>query len=308
MIIIAQKTGVYVKCDYCGKMIYKTLSQYNKRKQHFCSNKCQSALKRELTFEHRECEVCQKDMYVSKKSTQRFCSIECQHIWQLGNTGFNNKRFQGGYVKCETCGKEFVVGKSILEADRRHFCSTACRQEWYATVWSQSEEWKCASRERAANLLRDNPVITQTKPQVAVNNMLERMGIAYRNEEPYKYYSIDNYLPDFDLAIEVMGDYWHSSPLKYSDSINDKQRHIVSRDKAKRTYIKQYHNIDILYLWESDILESPELCTELIQKYVQSGGNLPNFHSFNYSMVDGQIELNHSIIYPYQERDTEIAC
>lgn len=296
---MAKKTGVYIQCEYCGKTVYKTLSQYKKRKQHFCSNKCQSLLKREITFEHRPCEECGADMCISKRSSKRFCSTECQNTWQLRNTGFNNRRFQGGYVKCGCCSKEFIVGKYVLDSNRKHFCSTLCRQTWYSTVWSQSEDWRTKSRERAVNLLKNNPAVTQTKPQIVVNEMLDDMNVAYRNEESYTYYSVDNYLPEFDLIIEVMGDYWHGSPLKYHNSISDKQRHTISRDKAKHTYLKNHYGIDILYLWESDILKRPEVCRELIQCYIECVGSLQDYHSFNYSIVNGELELNDTIIHPY---------
>lgn len=308
MVITANKTGLYIQCEYCGKTVYKTRSQYKKAKQHFCSNRCQSLLKREIAFEHRPCEVCGKDMYLSKKSTKRFCSTECQNIWQSGNTGFDNKRFRGGYVKCEHCGKDFLVGKYNLEYDKKHFCSTLCRQTWYATVWSQSDDWKTQSRIRAASSLIKNTVITQTKPQIIVNEMLDNMDIVYRNEEPYTYYSIDNYLPKFNLAIEVMGDYWHASPLKYPDSINERQRHTISRDKAKHTYLKNYFGIDILYLWEADILKRPDVCIELIRHYIECDGNIKDYHSFNYSVVGDSLKLNDVIVRPYQSGRTEIAC
>lgn len=303
-----KKTGVYIQCEYCGKTVYKTMSQYNKRKHHFCSNKCQSLLKHEITFEHKPCEVCGKDMHLSKKSTKRFCSTECQRVWQLGNTGFKNSRFQGGYVKCESCGKEFLLGKYRLDLSTRHFCSTVCRQIWYANVWSQSDEWKLKSRERAVATLKNNPVVTQTKPQIAINKMLDNLGVDYRNEEPYTYYSIDNYLTEFDLAIEVMGDYWHGSPLKYPDSVNDRQRHIISRDKAKRTYLKNLYGIEILYLWEFDILKRPDVCIELIKHYIKCGGDIQNYHSFNYSVVDGRLIMNDIIVSPHQDGHIETAC
>ena len=303
-----KKTGVYIQCEYCGETVYKTLSQYRKRRQHFCSNKCQSLLKREITFEHRPCEICGEDMYLSKKSTKRFCSVKCQNVWQLGNTGFDNKKFGGGYVTCEFCNKQFLVGKYVLESNRRHFCSTTCRQEWYATVWSQSEGWRLASRERAARILHNNPVITHTKPQIIANSILDELEISYRNEEPFTYYSVDNYLPDFNLAIEVMGDYWHSSPLKYPESISSKQRYIVSRDKAKRTYLRDYYGIEVLYLWEADLLKRPDVCSKLIMHYIENGGAIQNYHSFNYTIVCDSVELNDVIICPYQEGRTEIAC
>ena len=138
--------------------------------------------------------------------------------------------------------------------------------------------------------------------------MLCDMGIVYRNEETYTYYSIDNYLPEYDLAIEVMGDYWHASPLKYTTFVNDRQRHVISRDKAKHTYLKNYYNIEILYLWESDIIKRPDVCVKLIWHYIKCGGDINNYHSFNYSIADDRLVLNDIIVRPYQDGRKEIAC
>lgn len=253
------------------------------------------------------CEVCGIEMYLSKKSNQRFCSYSCQNIWQKGNVGFNNKRFEGGYVTCENCSKEFIVGKNILVDDRHHFCSTKCRQHWFSTVWSQSCEWKDKSRKRAAKMLKDNPIVTQTKPQIAVNQMLEEMGVNYRNEELFVYYSIDNYLPDYNLAIEVMGDYWHSSPLKYTNNLNSKQQHIVSRDKAKHTFLINSYGIEVLYLWETDINKRPDVCRALIKNYIDNSGILSNYHSFNYEIRGEKVLLIPELIKPHQDNHIQIA-
>lgn len=282
------------------------MSQYNKREHHFCSNKCQSLLKREKTYENRKCEICDSIFYVSKRSTQRFCSNKCQNEWQRSNIGFKNPKFQGDYVNCETCGKRYIVGKTVLDSGRHHFCSTKCRRKWYSTVWSQTDEWKDKIRKHTVNYLNTCPATTKTKPQIITNNILDNMNISYRNEESFVYYSVDNYLTDYNLIIEVMGDYWHSSPLKYPNKLNDKQKHIVCRDKAKHTYIKKYYGIDILYLWEYDVLNRADVCIALISSYISNEGNLENYNSFNYSINDsGELILN-NIIYSYQER--EIAC
>lgn len=34
------KKGVYIKCDYCGKEIYRQQWQFKGYKLHYCSNKC----------------------------------------------------------------------------------------------------------------------------------------------------------------------------------------------------------------------------------------------------------------------------
>lgn len=297
-----KRTGKYVACEYCGNVVYKTLSQYNKREHHFCSNKCQSLLKRDLTYEYRSCEICGKEYYVSKKSTKRFCSVECQNEWQKLNTGFKNPKFDGDYVYCEYCGNKHIIGKYRLKNTKHHFCSQDCRKRWYAEVWSQSEEWKELSRKRAAHLLANNKSTTQTKPQILIDTILNEMNVTYINEYTFVYYSVDNYLPDYNLIIEVMGDYWHTSPIKFPHPKNDKQQHIISRDKAKHTYIKNQHNIEILYIWESDIINNQKLCSKLISLYINKSGKLPNYHSFNYTLDDDDnLQLNKSIITPHQD-------
>ena len=129
------------------------------------------------------------------------------------------------------------------------------------------------------------------------------MNITYTNEKNLNFYAVDNYLDDYDLIIEVMGDYWHINPLRFSTKINDHQRKRIVVDKSKHTYIKDKFSIDILYLWEMDIINNKELCQKLIQLYVNQKGVLENYHSFNYHLTDsGEIKLNNILILPYQER------
>lgn len=301
-----ERTGLYVECENCGKLVYKTLSQFQKRKHHYCSNKCQSEKKHKETFEDRPCEICGKPMHVSKKSNQRFCSDKCQNIWQSQQTGLLNSKCTSQYTTCTYCGKSFLIQQYRLKEKDSHFCSTECRQEWYANVWSQLDEWKEESRKRAANLLKNMESTTMTKPQLLVNNILDKNGINYINEQPYIYYSVDNYLKDYNLIIEVMGDYWHGNPLKYKE-LNDMQRKNVGRDKAKHTFIKKYYNIEVLYLWEMDILHNHDVCEALIKKYIANNGILNNYNSFNYILKDDNLILKSdgNIIDPYSLQDCQ---
>ena len=49
------------------------------------------------------------------------------------------------------------------------------------------------------------------------------MGIKFENEYNCKYYSIDNYLLEYNLMIECMGTYWHTDNRFY-DKINYKSQ------------------------------------------------------------------------------------
>lgn len=58
------------------------------------------------------------------------------------------------------------------------------------------------------------------------------------------------------------------------------------------TNIKNKYNIDILYLWETDVNENLELCRKLISLYVHNNGILENYHSFNYILNENnELEL-----------------
>jgi G:T-mismatch repair DNA endonuclease (very short patch repair protein) len=167
-------------------------------------------------------------------------------------------------------------------------------------VWSQSNQWKEASRKRAANMMQNNVETSLTKPQAIINHLLDECGIKYRNEEPFVYYSADNYLTEHNLIIEVMGNYWHGNPLKFND-LSELQIKNIHRDKAKRTFIQRYCGIEILYLWEKDILDRPDVCDSLIQLYIKTNGVLKNYHSFNYIFNDGELTLIPDLIMPYQD-------
>ena len=48
--------------------------------------------------------------------------------------------------------------------------------------------------------------------------------------------------------------------------------------------LKKYYNIEILYLWESDILNNLSLCKALIAEYISNNGVLKDYNSFNYQL------------------------
>ena len=239
-----QLSGYWVNCEYCGKLVYKTKTNYNRRKHHYCSNECQLKKQHELSHEDRMCEICGETFHVSKKSTQRFCSTECQNKWQTTRVGVDNPKFTRQRVNCDYCGKEYYIKKYKLESFEHKFCSNECRQSWYSEVFSQDENWKEESRKRAVRILESKEIDINTKPQQIINKVLKDMNISYINEKGFKYYAVDNYLNDYNLIIEVMGDFWHCHPLKYNKSnMRDIHKKRIPKDKAKHTYIKKYYNI-----------------------------------------------------------------
>ena len=295
------RSGYFIKCDNCGKEVYKTKSQYNKAKNHFCSIPCQKEFQHKEKYELRKCENCNKNFEVSKKSKQRFCCVKCQNEWQKTRVGLINCRFEGKILKCDNCGKEITVGKSNLERFDHHFCSNSCRKKWYSNVFSKSIDWKIKSSIRATELLKNNKPSTYTFPQQIMNNILDELKIKYINEENIKYYSLDNFLFDYNLAIEVMGDFWHCNPQKFDFPKNDIQIKRIPKDKAKHSYVKNKYGYEILYIWENDLYKNVDLCKMLVKKYVDNNGILKNYHSFNYHLENNQLVINDIVLYPFFE-------
>lgn len=297
-----QTKKINVKCDNCGKIVVQKQSQFNRAKHHYCCNKCQKEYEHKEKYEQRICLICNKLFEVSKLSSQNLCSVECQHQWQKTQIGSLNSHYNRKQVKCEYCHKIYEARNYKLTNGQHLFCSVKCRQNWYSNIWSQEEKWKEESRIRAAKLLQNRVVDTNTKPQQIINNILEEMKIEYVNEENFKYYSVDNYLPQYNLIIEVMGDFWHCNPLKYKNACHTIQSNRIVKDKAKRTYIKNIYGIEVLYLWEDDIYNKTYLCKKLIREYIKNQGNLENYHSFNYHIIHNKLKLNSDLIYSYFEK------
>lgn len=299
---------IYTNCANCNKKIHKPKSSIRKYKNSFCSLECELEFKHKQQWEFRKCAICEEEFECLKSSTQKMCSIQCQGKWQAINlsgenaNGYNHDVSYEERTKiCEWCGNDFQVRPFEIVNNSKRFCSKECRQEWHKEIWCQQEENKQAMRERAVYILENGLVSqTQSKPQLIINKLLDKMNIKYINEKAFGYSVVDNYLSNYNLIIEVMGTYWHCDSRKYSKINYDIQVNRIKMDKVKHTTILNNYNIQILYLWEDDIYKYPDLCLNLIKEYVNNKGILQNYHSINY-IYNNNLYLNSNIIIPYMD-------
>ena len=308
---MAKKTGRMVSCEQCGKLVYKTQYLLEHRDHQFCSQECAIQWRHVATHEKRLCEVCGAEFECAKKSTQRFCSTDCQAKWQTTLTGENNPKYSRLCVRCDWCGKEVIVKRYKAVGDQKIFCSTVCRQAWYANIWSQRDSWREESRRRAVDLLSSGVCShVDTAPQRIVNGILDELNVPYVNEFPLGGYSMDNKLGNDNLYIEVMGDYWHALPAKYScwNTLTQHQQKRIRADAGKHEYVTKVLGAHILYLWESDCIANRAVCKALIQWYCANHGALQNYHSYNYTLSNGVLRLKDNILEaPWFSFNDEIA-
>ena len=83
--------------------------------------------------------------------------------------------------------------------------------------------------------MRVDPFKTDTKHQLLVQGWIEELGIGTITEQPFGDYSVDIFIPDLGLGIEIDGPY-----------------HLKKRDRARDEQINQVHGVDI---WRIPIKE-----------------------------------------------------
>jgi endogenous inhibitor of DNA gyrase (YacG/DUF329 family) len=316
-----------IKCSFCNKTIERKPSEVREH-YHFCNKDCRNnfmsqnqinpnVIKPRINVNCLECgfSLAIVESVYKKNKHGSFCTKDCYWSWKSKNlSGENNPLYERLKSNCSNCNKVRWVIPYDTSKGKHLFCSKDCywdyRSKFYrgensprfGAIWTVEQRDK--QRQILLNMYSNGAFDHTTSIQKQINHLLEQLKVDFDNEYLFKYYSVDNYLINHDLVIEVMGDYWHSNPIKYTnvDKLNQTQLDMVSRDKSKNTFLRKYHNINILYIWESDINSNPTLCQALVKLYIRNKGVLNNYHSFNYFLNPiGYIQLKESIISPHFE-------
>ncbi|MEM5592733.1 hypothetical protein AAHH67_15190 [Niallia circulans] len=225
----------------------------------------------------------------------------------------NSPSYSRLHKNCSSCGVDIEIPKHRDEITQNHFCSQECYYKFRSEHYSgenhpqfgskktdeQIEKMRIATASRIAN---GSFPQTESSIHIKTREILNKLNYNFEEEFQFKYFVLDFYDKNTNLAIEVMVDYWHTNPNRYPayNELHDIQKKGIKRDKSKRTYLKKYENINILYLWEIDINKNSLLCEKLIELYILKNGVLDDYNSFNYHLTsDEDISLNTTITQPY---------
>ena len=96
-----------------------------------------------------------------------------------------------------------------------------------------------------------------TKPERLFALILDMLNIKYEKQKPVKKYKCDFYIPEYNLIVEIDGDYWHANPKKYKadDIIGPSKKtaqKIWESDKLKTLDIMN-KGYNVLRYWASDL-------------------------------------------------------
>jgi G:T-mismatch repair DNA endonuclease (very short patch repair protein) len=294
-------------CNNCGKEFYKTLANKpNPKENHYCSQECVSLHKNRIGIGIKlNCKNCGKEFYQTN-NRHYFCCNKCK-----GKYGSDNAPTKE--VFCSNCGKSIQRIRSLQR--NNFFCSRECESNFRENEANDirickccEKEFKCKKGDKLIFCSKKCQIIGLSKkptiPHQIIIELLESLFLNFEIEYPIKRYSIDNYLLDLNLAIEVMGSYWHSDVRLYKNPESKRQVSDIKKDKKRSKELKTL-NVPVLYLWECDILNSLLLCRELILYFVEKNGILDNYHSMNYHLNGDTIVKNEEILIPYFEKEND---
>lgn len=289
-----KKPDIQVTCVYCGNEFLKR--PQNVSGKNFCNNECRNNYNSERIIKEMskdkirvECLICGKEKHITeskyKINKYHFCSFECYKEWRINNIpkGKDSPFYNRLIRYCGTCNKELEVTPSNDKRNDNNFCSQECYWKW---VFNES---------KTINL--------NSKPQIIINDLLTSININYDNEFYIEPYFVDNclFVNNIMLFIEVNGAFWHVDSRKYSTITHDRQLKSILRDNEKRLKVLNKYNINILYLWEEEIINDVELCKYIIKEYINNNGVLKNYHSFNYLLENDNLKLKDNVIIPYMD-------
>lgn len=110
---------------------------------------------------------------------------------------------------------------------------------------------------------------TNTVPHQKVCLFLKENNIYYVEEKVSGFFSFDIFLVDFNIYIEVDGDYWHANPKFYSNvPLTKTQKINIYRDERKNEFVKE-NKLVLLRFWEDDIINNFDVVKENILKKIK---------------------------------------
>lgn len=274
------------KCSICGKE-YKV--QGKKAEQSVaCSRGCLGKWngKQRYARVKKECVVCGKEYEAkrSKSPTSSFCSLKCHGKWQSEfMVGENSPTWKDRIIKkCVICGREFTVKPYRDETAK--CCSRKCLGQ-YATKFNHSVE---ADRKR--KLLAQTSEKREIKRQImlqtltiypretsiekAIREWLEVNEVSHIAQHVIgDKFCVDFYLPEHNVIIEALGDYFHANPAIYGENktpLNEMQVKNSKKDKSRFAYLRKC-GYSVYGFWECDIKKDLNSLMQGITELVNTG-------------------------------------
>lgn len=123
---------------------------------------------------------------------------------------------------------------------------------------------KTREERRARRLAAISSKGKTTGIEIILSDLLDGMGIVHHPQTTlYNKFSVDEYLPDFNLVIEAYGGYWHGDVRRFP-ILSEQQTKIAKKDRSKEKYLNTCGH-RLLILWENELLHHRDWCVSEIK-------------------------------------------
>lgn len=245
-------------CETCSRVFQVEPYQTNAR---FCSRPCQAVghSKEMVKQQNRQCEFCHTAFIVAPSNVKKYCSRQCAS--KAHGSKIIGTRASTICVSkiCKICSSSFSARATL----RQTFCSRACANISYQrritlscqichksfTVRAKRSNQKYCSRScRTIGIGK-----TESYIEKAFAAALTSIALPYCSQYALGPYTIDFAIPEYHIAIECDGDYWHSQPS------------CIARDRRKDKYLMNL-GWQVLRFSETEINTDLDRCLTVIKQ------------------------------------------
>lgn len=130
------------------------------------------------------------------------------------------------------------------------------KPEGFGTGRKHSEKTKEKMSDSAVQRVIKTGRVKRSLLEIRFETFLETLDIkfihSYYINTKENHFIFDFYLPDYNILIEVDGDFWHCSPTKHLSPVCKTQEINIENDKIKNKWAQE-NGYKLLRFWEDDI-------------------------------------------------------
>lgn len=174
--------------------------------------------------------------------------------------------------------------KDLCSKNSKDMWSTPGHRENFSKKIKLASSSEVTKTKRA--IARENMPRSLTKPHLKVMALLDTLGFTYKPEKSIGPWNFDLFVPAKNLLIEVQGDYWHSR----SDQI--------WRDKAKASYIANFKEYTLRYIWEHECLAEGSALSKL-KYWLGAEVQKKNFDKEDLGIIQPEVKEADKFLYDF---------
>lgn len=240
------------QCPVCGCFYFADSNRLKWGRQTTCSRVCsyEFRAKEKRNSIQMNCAYCNKlitrsPSQLKSKHGSVFCSLLCHF---RGRSAGLTKRI---------VTSPYNVSESARDAWRKGAQKTVQKRRLKGN-YGHTESSRAKLSAATSQYLVNNNKLASSKLERRVKNWLEQFDINFIHQYPFRndagrfWCVVDFYFPDFNVAMEVNGTYWHADPRFYPNPINDMQKRCVNKYNRKIDLL-QSMGVNVVEVWEADL-------------------------------------------------------